>query len=152
GFVAEHTASLWLRMKSLRLGIAVTLLLTSAAFSQAEPVPYILRLSHENLSGTTCALLQQDGTFHSEVGDRYSTRVYQGKIPGEQVTEVEGALQKLTQVSQRQIEEPLIHGPYDTVDVAFTERGRWRALLFQTTDSQAPYKKSLEPLLHWMDK
>jgi hypothetical protein len=103
------------------------------------------------LSGTTCALLQQDGTFHSEMGDRYSTRVYEGKISGEQVTEVEAALQKLAPLSQRQIEEPLIHGAYDTVDVAFTERGRWRALLFQTTGSQAPYKRSLEPLLRWME-
>jgi hypothetical protein len=68
------------------------------------------------------------------------------------MSEVNELMQTFSKISQKQIEEPLIHGPYDLVDVGFTEHGRWRELLFRTAESQVAYKKTLQPLLQWMDR
>ena len=137
-----------------KLLTALTVLLCASAtfHGETKPASYLLRLAHENLEGTSCVLVQEDGKFHYETGDRYSTRVYEGEVPASQLDDVNEVLQKLAMVSQKQIEEPLIHGPYDLVDVGFTKDGAWRELFFRTAESQAPYRKSLLPLLQWMDR
>jgi hypothetical protein len=140
------------KQHALRLLPTISLIVLSAssAFSQDEKNPYVMRLAHEGVTGTACVLLQEDGAFHYETGDRYNTRVYEGEVPSAQLREVNDELRELLQLSQMQIEEPLIHGPYDIVDVGFTQEGAWRELLFRTVESQAPYRKSLQPLLQWM--
>ena len=129
------------------------LLCASATFQgETKPASYLLRLAHEGLEGNSCVLVQEDGAFHYETGDRYSTRVYEGQVPASQLDDVNEILQKLSIISQKQIEEPLIHGPYDLVDVGFTKDGAWWELFFRTAESQVPYRKSLQPLLQWMDR
>jgi hypothetical protein len=140
------------RSCALLIGSAILLLACAASYGEAKPGSYLLRVAHETLEGNTCVLLQEDGTFHYENGDRYYTRVYEGRVPASQLNEVNEFLQKLSAISQKQIEEPLIHGPYDLVDIGFTEDGTWRELLFRTAESQVAYKKSLQPLLQWMDR
>ncbi len=134
------------------IGFAMVLLLGATAFCQTKPSSYMLRLAHENLDGNACVLLREDGSFHYENGDRYYTRVYEGQVPGTQLSEIGELIQKLSAISQNQIEEPLIHGPYDLIDIGFTENRVWRELLFRTTESQQSYKKFLQPLLQWMDR
>ena len=112
---------------------------------------YLLRLAHESSEGNACVLLQVDGAFHYENGDRYNTRTYEGTMAPSQLSEVVGYLEGVSRISQKEIEEPLIHGAYDIVDISFVEDGAWRGLLFRTSESQATYKKTLHPLLHWMD-
>lgn len=133
---------------------AFTVLLCASdiIYAETKPASYLLRLAHENLEGNSCVLLQENGTFHYESGDRYSTRVYEGQVPASQLNDLSEVLQKLSMISQKQIEEPLIHGPYDLVDVGFTKDGASRELLFRTAEGQVPYKKSLQPLLQWMDR
>ena len=140
------------RLRNLLAGLAMLLCACSAGFGETRTSSYLLRLAHENLDGNSCVLLQQDGTFHYENGDRYSTRVYEGHVPASQLNDVNKILQKLSTVSQKQIEEPLIHGPYDIVDVGFVEDGAWRELFFRTSESQAAYKSLLQPLLQWMER
>lgn len=138
--------------RSLLVGSAVLVLACAASYGETKPASYLLRLAHENFEGNACVLLQEDGRFHYENGDRYYTRVYEGRAPAAQLNEVNELVQKLSTISQKQIEEPLIHGPYDLVDIGFTQDGAWRELLFRTAEGQAPYKKSLQPLLQWMDR
>ena len=134
------------------IGIAMALLMGAPGFCQTKPISYMLRLAHETREGNACVLLQKDGTFHYEKGDRYDTRVYEGQIPSAQLGEVGEFLQKLFSVSQKQIEEPLIHGPYDLIDIGFKENGAWRELVFRTAESEQPYKQAVQPLLEWMDR
>jgi len=141
-----------LRPRSLWTGLAVVLCACAVVHSEVKASSYVLRLAHENLAGTSCVLLQANGTFHYENGDRYYTKVYEGLVPESQLTEVSAILQRLSAVSQKQIEEPLIHGPYDLLDIGFTENGAWRELLFRTAESQVAYRNSVHPLLQWMDR
>jgi hypothetical protein len=140
------------RPRRFLFALAIVLCVCTAVYGETKPASYLLRLAHENLDGTSCVLLQQDGTFHYENGDRYSTRVFKGQVPVAQLNEVNQLLQKLSAISQKQIEEPLLHGPYDMVDVGFIEDGASRELFFRTAESQAAYKTSLQPLLQWMDR
>lgn len=145
-------ASPGVRLRGPLIGSAVLLFACFASHGETKPASYLLRMAHENLEGNSCVLLQENGTFHYENGDRYYTRVYEGRVPAAQMSEVNELLQQLSTISQRQIEDPLIHGPYDLVDLGFTEDGAWRELLFRTAESQIAYKKSLQPLLQWMDR
>jgi len=78
--------------------------------------------------------------------------VYEGRVPPTQLNQVNEILRGISTISQNQIEDPLIHGPYDLVDVGFTEDGRWRDLLFRTAEGQFAYKKWLQPLVQWMER
>lgn len=138
--------------RNILTGFTVLLCASATFHGETKPASYLLRLAHENLEGSSCVLVQEDGTFHYENGDRYSTRVYEGRVPASQLNNVNEALQKLSMVSQKQIEEPLIHGPYDVVVIGFTKDGASRELLFRTAESQVAYRKSLQPLLQWMDR
>lgn len=140
------------RLRGLFISSAVVVFACACLHAETKPGAYLLRVAHENLEGNSCVLLQENGTFHYENGDRYYTRVYEGRVPLAQISEVNDLLEKLSTISQKQIEEPLIHGPYDIVDLGFAEDGRWRELLFRTAESQGAYKKWLQPLLQWMDR
>lgn len=145
-------ASPGIRLRGLLITSAVLLFACVVSLGETKLTSYLLRVAHENLEGNSCVLLQENGTFHYESGDRYYTRVYEGRVPAPQMSQVNELLQQLTTISQQEIEEPLIHGPYDLVDVGFTDGGAWRELLFRTAESQVAFKKSLQPLLEWMNR
>src|SRR5438876_7865615 len=127
------------------------LLAASSAFSETSHAPYSLRIAHETASNTSCLLLQQNGAFHYESGDRENTRVYEGELTAAQLATAESNVQKLSAISQGQIEEPLLHGPRDLLDIHFFENGDVKELLFRSSESQEPFKTRLKPLLQWMD-
>src|SRR6478672_5763352 len=128
-----------------------TLLAASSAFSETSHGSYSLRVSHETVNDTSCVLLQQNGAFHYESGDRDNTRVYEGELSPAQLGAAERNVQTLSTISQDQIEEPLLHGPRDLLDIHFFENGDVKELLFRSGESQEPFKTQLKPLLQWMD-
>lgn len=131
--------------RSLPLFLVIGL---SAASAQELNGPYLLRVSREITTGTTCVLLNKNGEFHSESSDFHNTRVFEGKLPAAQLDAVRQNLQSLSPISQSDIEEPLIHSPRDWLDIHLLENGK--ELLFRSSESQRPFASTLKPLLQWM--
>jgi hypothetical protein len=131
--------------------VVAALLAASSAFSETGHAPYSLQIAHETVNDTACVLLQQNGAFHYESGDRNNTRVYEGELTAAQLGAAEARVQTLSAISQDQIEEPLLHGPRDLLDIHFFQNGDVKELLFRSGESQEPFKTRLKPLLQWMD-
>jgi hypothetical protein len=54
-------------------------------------------------------------------------------------------------LSQQQIQEPLIRTRHDELQVSIFRGDGWQDLFFQSSDSQQPFKRWLQPLVHWLD-
>ncbi len=123
--------------------------LTSAPSSY----PYLLRLEHSNFEGHSCALLQTTGAFHLEVDHGDNVKVFEGAIATNDLFEIESDLNSnaFLDLSQQQIEEPLIRARHDQLQVTIFRGDGWQDLFFRSSDSQHPFKQWLQPLAHWLD-
>jgi hypothetical protein len=131
--------------------------LCGIAGGQATSTPsaylYLLRLEHSNFEGHSCVLLQNTGAFHLEVDHGDNVKVFEGNIETSQLLQIERDLngKVLTHLSQSQIQEPLIRTRHDELQVTIFRSEAWRDLFFQSGDSQQPFKRWLQPLVHWLD-
>jgi len=131
----------------------VSALLCGFAAAQAPETPYLLRLDHSNFEGHSCALLQTTGAFHLEISDGDEVKVFEGNVSSDEITKLEADLNStaLSNLSQPQIQEPLIRTRHDELQLSIVRGGTWQDLLFQSSDSQQPFKRWLQPLVHWLD-
>ncbi len=115
--------------------------------------PYLLRLDHSNFEGHSCALLQNTGAFHLEVNHGDEVKVFEGTIASRELLEIEGDLNSnaLVDLSQQQIQEPLIRTRHDQLQVTVFRGDGWQDLFFRSSDSQQPFEHWLQPLVHWLD-
>ena len=115
--------------------------------------PYLLRLEHSSFEGHSCALLQNTGAFHLEVTHDDDIKVFEGTIATNDLLKIESDLQSqaLLDLSQQQIEEPLIRARYDQLQVTIFRSDGWQDLFFRSSDSQQPFKQWLQSLAHWLD-
>jgi hypothetical protein len=133
-----------------------TLLLCGIATAQAaggSSYPYLLRLEHSTFEGHACALVQTTGAFHLEVSRGDDVKVFEGAIPPNDLREIEADLnsQALVDLSQPQIEEPLIRTRHDELQVTVLRSDGWQDLYFRSSDSQQPFERWLQPLVHRLD-
>jgi len=133
-----------------------TLLLCGIATAQAtsgSSYPYLLRLDRSNFEGHSCALLQKTGAFHLEVNHGDDIKVFEGTIEAKQLHELELNLnsETLANLSQRQIEEPLMRTRHDELQMTVFRGDGWQDLYFRSSDSQQPFDHWLQPLIHWLD-
>jgi hypothetical protein len=135
--------------RTLRLAAAV-FLASANGLSEAKAITYVVRVAHEISTSTTCVLLDDSGAFHFESGDRGQTKVYEGKISPAQLDALRQNLGKLFEVQQADIEEPLIHGPRDVLDIHIFRNQGTQELLFRSHESQQAHVAELSPLLRWM--
>jgi hypothetical protein len=123
------------------------------SFAQADSssYPYLLRLEHDNSEDRLCVLLQTSGAFHLEMEQGDTTRIFEGTVRTKEITELERDLNSrtLATLSQQQIEEPLMRSP-DMLQVNVFRADHWQGLLFQSRESQEPFRQSLQPLVHWL--
>ncbi len=136
------------------LALAIFLLtVTKFAASEEKASSYLLRMARETRQGTACLLLQDTGAFHFELTDGDDdTRVFEGELSPMQLETTLANMHALYGISQSQIEEPLLPGSPDLLDVRFLQDGEVRELVFQSSQSQQPYSPQLQPLLRWMDR
>jgi hypothetical protein len=129
------------------------LLAAGFAAAQADPSPYLLRLEHAASEAHLCVLLQKNGAFHMESDGVDSTKVFEGRLTAEGLLQVEHDLHDgaLERVSQKQIDEPLIHRR-DVLHVNISRDGHWQELAFYSAESQEPYRQSLQPLIRWLNE
>ena len=134
---------------------AATLLcgIASAQVTGGPSYPYLLRLEHSTFENHACALLQTTGAFHLETYDGDNVKVFEGTIPASDLLEIEGDLnsEEIVDLSQQQIEEPLIRTRHDELQVTVLRGDGWQDLFFRSSDSQKPYERWLQPLTHWLD-
>jgi hypothetical protein len=129
------------------------LLATEFAAAQADSSSYILRMEHEASESHLCVLLQKTGAFHMESDGFDSTRVFEGQLSAERLLQVERDLHDtaLEALSQKQIDEPLIHRR-DVLHVNISRDDHWQELTFYSAESQEPYRQSLQPLIRWLNE
>lgn len=125
------------------------------AYPQADRsnYPYILRLAHETPNRYSCVLLQNTGAFHFEINGGEETKVLEGTLDTDTLAEIERELQdpSLASLTQSQIEEPLIRGEEDKLQVSIVQGGSWQSLTFDSSYSQRPFEHALKPMVRWMD-
>jgi|SRR5712692_6697272 len=133
-------------------GALLVLVAVSVASGQvrAAAYPYLLRLDHSAFEGHTCALLQTTGAFHLEVNQGDDVKVFEGTITANELIKIEADLNStaLVNLSQPQIQEPLIRTRHDELQVTTFRGEAWQDLFFQSSDSQQPFKRWLQPLVH----
>ncbi|HET9320363.1 MAG TPA: hypothetical protein VFO27_11320, partial [Bryobacteraceae bacterium] len=137
-------------VRALKL-VAVVFLATSNGSSAAKAITYVVRVAREIPTSTTCVLVDDTGAFHFESGDRQQTKVYEGEISAAQLDALREHLGKLSELQQADIEEPLLHGPRDLLDIHIFRNDGAKELLFRSHESQQAYAAALNPLLRWMD-
>jgi hypothetical protein len=124
----------------------------AAAQVDYSKYPYLLRLEHRTHESDVCVLLQKSGAFHLEMETEDSTRVFEGSVNPDGLREIDSDLHdsRLEQLSQSQIDEPLIRG-FDLLLINIFRRNHWQDLIFYSLESQDPYRQSLRPLTRWLD-
>ncbi|HEV2697550.1 MAG TPA: hypothetical protein VGU90_06125 [Terriglobales bacterium] len=122
------------------------------ASAQVESSLYLLRIEHTSFESHVCVLLQKTGFFHLESDSGDSTRVFEGMLKADGLRRIQSDLQDpaLEALSQEQIEEPLIRrSEFLALNISRGENGQ--QLVFRSAESQEPYRKSLQPIVRWLD-
>jgi hypothetical protein len=136
-------------------GLLLVFVAVSIASSQVNnrAYPYLLRLEHSNFEGHACALLQNTGAFHLEIDHGDQTKVLEGTIETNELLKIERTLNNEVPVnlSQEQIEEPLIRTRHDELQITVFRGDGWQDLYFRSSDSQQPFQHWLQPLVHWLE-
>jgi hypothetical protein len=133
------------------LFLVVTVPLSAAQMNADDS--FLLRMEHSNSQGNSCVLLQRTGSFHLEINRDQQAKILQGRMRPDQLLEIERTISDgaLASLSQRQIEEPLLITRRDTLQLNIFRKDHWQDLLFESTDSQEPYKQSLRALTRWLN-
>jgi hypothetical protein len=140
-------------VRQICIAIALSCGLAAGQTANISPYPYLLRLEHSAFRTHACALLQTTGAFHLESYDGDNVKVFEGTIPADVLLEIEGDLnsEALADLSQQEIEEPLIRTRHDELQVTVLRGDGWQDLFFRSSDSQEPYERWLQPLTRWLD-
>ena len=144
---AQYPGYRYFRILSLT---AFVFLSAANGLSEAKTTIYVLRLVHETSAGTTCVLVDETGAFHFESGDRERTTVFEGGISAAQLNALRQNVERLSEVSQDDIEEPLIPSSRDLLDIHIFQKEGAKELLFRSAESQRLQAPKLSPLLGWM--
>ncbi|MGH9514935.1 MAG: hypothetical protein ACRD3P_04565 [Terriglobales bacterium] len=122
------------------------------ACAQLETAPYLLRMEHTSLESHDCVLLRKTGFFHLESDNGESIKVFEGTLTAGTLRQIQSELQErgLQALSQEKIEEPLIRRS-EFLRLEVSRNHHWQELIFRSAESQEPYRRSLQPLLRWLD-
>lgn len=120
--------------------------------AQAQSVPYLLRMERTSVESNDCVLLQKTGFFHLESRGRDSTKVFEGNLSVDGLRRIQRDLHdpELQALSQEQIQEPLMHAS-EFLRLDLWRDDHWQELTFRSAESQEPYRRTLQPLLRWLN-
>ena len=125
----------------------------SLALAQVESAPYLFRMEHTSLESHDCVLLRETGFFHLESDSGDSTKVFEGNLSADGLRQIQSDLKQpgLQALSQEQIEEPLIRRS-EFLRLEVSRNDHWQELAFRSAESQEPYRRSLQPLVRWLNE
>lgn len=129
-------------------------LTASFATSQADSPNYLLRISHHTFDDYSCALLQSNGAFHLEFQRGDDIHVFEGAVSLENVVKIQVILDRpqLRSLSQQQIEEPIVRGRTEQLQLTIYRHDHWQDLFFQSVESEEPVEESVNELVRWLDE
>jgi len=118
-----------------------------------DPFPFVARLERLQLGADVCALVSQTGEYRLERFFRARTDVFVGSLPASELQTLEQLLgsDELRQLSQQQIPRPLVSSTFDRFTIAIFGPQGTQNLLFSAPESRKPFRKSLDPIMHWLD-
>jgi hypothetical protein len=119
-----------------------------------EKHPYLLRISRATSHLDTCVLLKSDGNYHLERDHDDATEVYEGELPGEELSSLQQWLdnEQLRKLTSDQIVTPLVIISADSLQINIFRGDHWQDLLFPSIESESPFRESLATLLEWFDE
>jgi len=122
------------------------------AYAQVDASPYLLRMEHTSLDSHECVLLRETGFFHLETDSGDSTKVFEGNLSADKLRQIQSDLHepRLQALSQEKIEEPLIRRS-EFLRLEISRDDNTQELTFRSAESQEPYRRSLQPLIRWLD-
>ena len=136
-------------------GLLFVFIAVSIGFAQIDSPahPYLLRIEHSTFQAHACALLQNSGAFHLEIDSGDRTKVFEGTVRSDELIDILRDLNHdaLTNLSQPQIQEPLIVTRHDELRLNVFRAEHGQDLIFESSDSQEPFSGSLQPLVRWLD-
>ncbi|MBV9626298.1 MAG: hypothetical protein JOZ14_20205 [Acidobacteria bacterium] len=120
--------------------------------SQVAASSYLLRLEQGNLESHACVLLQNSGSFHLEIDHGDETKVFEGQLHPTQLAKIRQELDdpSLKALEQTKIEEPLVSSAVNDLRINVFRGDHWQELVFKSPESQQPYRRWLQPLVHWL--
>jgi hypothetical protein len=109
-------------------------------------------MEHTSFESHDCVLLQKTGFFHLESDNGDSTKVFEGNLSADRLRQIQSDLQEsgLQALAQEKIEEPLIRKS-EFLRLEISRDDHWQELTFRSAESQEPYRRSLQPLIHWLN-
>lgn len=122
------------------------------AYAQNDTSPYLLRMEHTSFDSHDCVLLRKTGFFHLETDSGDSTKVFEGNLSADKLRQIQSDLHEpgLQALSQEKIEEPLIRRS-EFLRLEISRDDNTQELTFRSAESQEPYRRSLQPLIRWLD-
>lgn len=128
------------------------MLAPALALAQVQSAPYLLRVEQTSVESNGCVLLQETGFFHLESDSGDSTKVFEGNLSAEGLRRVQRDLEdpELQALSQEQIEEPLSRRS-EFLRLDIWRDDHWQEITFRSAESQEPYRRSLQPLIRWLN-
>jgi hypothetical protein len=141
------------------LGLA---LLVSTGWAQSQTAQpsggepsYLMRIERVRAGLDLCVLLRGDGQYHLERHLPEKSKVFEGNLGAAELHQVIRIVSddQLFLLQQNQISDQMLGSKFDNVRLAVLRpRNRWQALAFPDPISREPYRKSLDPLLNWLEK
>jgi hypothetical protein len=124
---------------------------SSPPAAAAANYPYLLRIQRIIPPLDTCVLLRQDGGYHLERDHEDTTEVYEGELSVEELSRVREWLEneRLRNLTRDQLMTPLVIAGVDNLQINIFRGDHWQDLFFSSTESEAPFRESLGPLLEW---
>jgi hypothetical protein len=135
--------------------------LPAARANDQQPVAntsgaYLLRVERLLFDQDVCVLVQRDGQYHIERLRPYGISVFEGKegkLRNGDLASLENLLtkDKLFQLRQNDIGEPLAANNMDRLFVSILRPNQWQNLEFNDAEARKPYADFLNPLVKLLD-
>jgi hypothetical protein len=139
------------------LAICAGNLWAQAAVSQpsGRKPSYLMRLERVREGFDVCVLVRGDGQYHLERHLLEKSKIFEGNLGDDELHRVIRIVSddQMFFLRQDQIAESMLGSKFDDVSLAVLRPlNRWQILGFPDPASRDPYRKSLDPLLTWLDK
>jgi hypothetical protein len=116
---------------------------------------YLMRLERIREGLDVCVLVRGDGQYHLERHLSEKSKILEGNLDADEMHQVIHIVSddQFFFLQQNQIPESMLRSKFDEVRLAVLRpRNRWQGLEFPDPVSREPYRKSLDPLLSWLEK
>lgn len=132
-------------------GFVAIFITLQVAAQHPAPQPFF-RVQRVQAGEGACVLVGESGAYRLEIEFAIKTEIYAGSLDASTLNQLRALLanEQLRRLSQTDIHRPLVTDSTDNLQLAIWRDREWQQLTFITPESRAPFKESLEPLLHWL--